>query len=147
MLLPTTGRTYVPSTTLRLAMTAREPPPAQQRVVVAGLDGVLVDSEPATTRCAWQTASRLWPDVMEAAAEVPAQQAGVRRAWVNYDWTALTGEADDGMPSWLSAKLRQLRPLVQDSTTVRRRSTSVLHATLTCANSWLTMVFCDESDG
>ena len=89
--------------------------PAQQRVVVAGLDGVLVDSEPATTRCAWQTASRLWPDVMEAAAEVPAQQAGVRRAWVNYDWTALTGEADDGMPSWLSAKLRQLRPLVRDS--------------------------------
>ena len=95
-------------------MTTPEPP-AQQHVVVSGLDGVLVNSEPATTRCAWQTASRLWPEVMEAAAEVPAQQAGVRRAWVNYDWTALTGEEDDGMPSWLSAKLRQLRPVVRDS--------------------------------
>ena len=94
-------------------MTTREP--TNQHVVVSGLDGVLVDSEPATTRCAWLTASRLWPDVMEAAAEVPAQQAGVRRAWVNYDWTALTGEEEDGMPSWLSAKLRQLRPVVRDS--------------------------------
>lgn len=95
-------------------MTTPEPP-AQQHVVVSGLDGVLVNSEPATTRCAWQTASRLWPEVMEAAAEVPAQQAGVRRAWVNYDWTALTGEEEGGMPSWLSAKLRQLRPVVRDS--------------------------------
>lgn len=114
MLLPTIPHvTAPPPTALRLAMTTREP--TNQHVVVSGLDGVLVDSEPATTRCAWLTASRLWPDVMEAAAEVPAQQAGVRRAWVNYDWTALTGEEEDGMPSWLSAKLRQLRPVVRDS--------------------------------
>ena len=85
------------------------------QTIVLGLDGVLVDSEPAITRCAWLTAQRLWPEMMEAVTEVSARQAGVRKAWVGYDWSALTGiEEATGMPSWLAAKLRQLRPVVRD---------------------------------
>ena len=94
-------------------------PPARMQTneptIVVGLDGVLIDSEPATTRCAWLTAQSLWPEIMDAVTEVSARQAGVRKAWVGYDWSALTGvEEATGMPSWLGAKLRQLRPVVRD---------------------------------
>ena len=93
--------------------------PARMQIeptIVVGLDGVLVDSEPATTRCAWLTAQCLWPEIMDSVTEVSARQAGVRKAWVGYDWSALTGvEETTGMPSWLAAKLRQLRPAVKDS--------------------------------
>ena len=93
-------------------------PPARMQIeptIVVGLDGVLVDSEPATTRCAWLTAQCLWPEIMDSVTEVSARQAGVRKAWVGYDWSALTGvEETTGMPSWLAAKLRQLRPVVRD---------------------------------
>ena len=92
-----------------LGMQTNEP------TIVVGLDGVLIDSEPATTRCAWLTAQSLWPEIMDAVTEVSARQAGVRKAWVGYDWSALTGvEEATGMPSWLGAKLRQLRPVVRD---------------------------------
>lgn len=96
----------------------RAPPARMQTTeptIVVGLDGVLIDSEPATTRCAWLTAQSLWPEIMDAVTEVSARQAGVRKAWVGYDWSALTGvEEATGMPSWLGAKLRQLRPVVRD---------------------------------
>lgn len=86
----------------------------QQQLVVVGLDGVLVDSEPATTRSAWLAAQCLWPEIMEAATEVSARQAGVRKAWVGGDFSRLTGVEESGMPTWLAAKLRQLRPSCRD---------------------------------
>ena len=111
---PTRGMVLLAATAIR----GLRAPPARMQIeptIVVGLDGVLVDSEPATTRCAWLTAQRLWPEIMESVTEVSARQAGVRKAWVGYDWSALTGvEEATGMPSWLAAKLRQLRPVVRD---------------------------------
>jgi len=87
-------------------------------VVALDLDGVLCDSEPELALTAWRTACQLWPDVMAKAAyleqtlDSPAQ-LGARRSWTDGDWEALSGNGEDGLPNWLKAKLRLLRPIVE----------------------------------
>jgi phosphoglycolate phosphatase-like HAD superfamily hydrolase len=39
--------------------------------------------------------------------------AGARKAWGGGSWDTLQGEGPDGMPNWLRAKMRLLRPVVE----------------------------------
>ena len=86
-------------------------PPAH--VAVVAVDA-LVDAEPAAARAAWSAARVLWPEAMEAARSYSdnPRAAGARRAWAGGEWAPLLGEGADGMPKWLAAKMRLLRPLV-----------------------------------
>ena len=98
----------------RVARSARmcADPVSEKPVFVLDFDGVLCDAREAVTKSAWRTALELWPEPLEAAAELGARAGGVRKAWGGGDWSALEGHDDEGMPNWLSAKMRQLRPTV-----------------------------------
>ena len=76
-------------------------------------DGVIVDSEPESTRAAWRAALELWPDIMEEAPSIDPREAGVLRKWTGGSWDEMRKDAGDGMPGWLAAKVRQLRPVVE----------------------------------
>ena len=47
-------------------------------------------------------------DVLSADSE-----AGVLRKWTGGSWDEMSKDAGDGMPGWLAAKVRQLRPVVE----------------------------------
>lgn len=86
-----------------------------QHVVALDFDGVIVDSEPEVTRAAWRATCLLWPDVagMAAEAEGSPWTAGARKAWAGGEWEPLRGSGPDGLPNWLAAKMRLLRPIVE----------------------------------
>jgi len=92
-------------------LTASTPP----LIIAFDLDGVIVDSEPELTQTAWRTACRLWPALMEETAGLVATpaQLGARKAWTQGSWDELRGTGDEGLPNWLRAKLRLLRPVVE----------------------------------
>ena len=84
-----------------------------QRVVALDLDGVICDSEPELTTRAWRATCELWPDVMGATAELGPKTAGARRAWAKGNWSPLEGVSAEGLPNWLAAKMRILRPVLE----------------------------------
>ena len=84
-----------------------------QTVWALDFDGVIVDSEPESTRAAWRAALELWPDIMEEAPSIDPREAGVLRKWTGGSWDEMSKDAGDGMPGWLAAKVRQLRPVVE----------------------------------
>jgi len=90
-------------------------PSASAIVTALDFDGVLCDSEPELTRSAWRAAKELWPDMMESVGEYASEpwQAGARRAWAGGEWDQLTGLGEDGLPNWLAAKMRLLRPVLE----------------------------------
>ena len=61
-------------------------------------DGVIVDSEPESTRAAWRAALELWPDIMEEAPSIDPREAGVLRKWTGGSWDEMSKDAGDGMP-------------------------------------------------
>ena len=91
----------------------RAPRPLASGTVLCDFDGVICDSEPELVRSAWRTACALWPKEMALADDFADEPwtAGARRAWAGGDWTALQGSTADGMPNWLAAKMRLLRPI------------------------------------
>ena len=85
-------------------------------VLALDFDGVLCDSEPELTRSAWRAARERWPELMESAASMSEQpwKAGARKAWAAGDgWEPLQGNGADGLPNWLAAKMRLLRPVLE----------------------------------
>ena len=51
---------------------------------------------------------------MAATTKLDAQAAGARRAWAQGSFEPLQGsDNDDGLPNWLAAKMRLLRPVVE----------------------------------
>ena len=88
---------------------------APTRVICLDFDGVLCDSEPALTRIAWRAACERWPDVMSATLALDPKTAGARRSWTGGSWEPLKGENADGMPNWLAAKMRKLRPVISSA--------------------------------
>lgn len=50
---------------------------------------------------------------MAAAGELHPREAGARRAWAGGQWSPLQGIAASGVPNWLAAKMRQLRPVLR----------------------------------
>ena len=92
-----------------VSMSASSP----QRVVALDLDGVICDSEPELTKRAWRATCELWPDVMGATAELGPRKAGARRAWAGGSWSPLEGVSSEGLPNWLAAKMRILRPVLE----------------------------------
>jgi len=80
-------------------------------VLAIDFDGPCCDSRPGVQSSAWRAARALWPDVMEAAAEVPLRKTGARGAWVGRNWAELEGVTDAGQPAWLRAKMQQLWPV------------------------------------
>ena len=87
---------------------ARAAPPLlcapSQTVWALDFDGVIVDSEPESTRAAWRAALELWPDIMEEAPSIDPREAGVLRKWTGGSWDEMRKDAGDGMPGWLAAK-------------------------------------------
>jgi hypothetical protein len=98
----------------RSGVSIRMAAPGPARVVAIDFDGVLLDSEPLLTRTAWRASKERWPDVMLASAELDPRAAGARRAWVGGEWDELTGSSSDGLPNWLAAKMRKLRPVTAE---------------------------------
>jgi phosphoglycolate phosphatase-like HAD superfamily hydrolase len=96
-----------------LVRTRAMQPPCASCVAALDFDGVIVDSEPELTRTAWRAASKLWPELMEAAAELEPLEAGARKAWAGGQWGPLEGDGPDGLPNWLRAKMRLLRPVLE----------------------------------
>jgi len=92
--------------------------PRMSAVFAVDLNGVIVDSQDECTRSAWIAACELWPDAMAFAGDdaVSANpwRAGARRAWADGEWETLKGVGADGIPNWLDAKLRLLRPIFED---------------------------------
>lgn len=93
-----------------------------QLVVALDFDGVLCDSEPELTQTAWRTARKLWPELMEETSALEGTvvsrgadvwQLGARMSWTSGSWDELRGNGADGLPNWLRAKLRLLRPVVE----------------------------------
>ena len=98
-------------------LAARAPPPracagAQPTIVAIDFD-VLCATEAESTVSSWRVCCKLWPGIMEQAAELDPRTAGVRKAWTNGDWSRLEGVGPDGMPAWLREKMRALRPTVR----------------------------------
>ena len=58
-------------------------------------------------------ALELWPDIMEEVPPIDPREAGVLRKWTGGSWDEMSKDAGDGMPGWLAAKVRQLRPVVE----------------------------------
>ena len=82
--------------------------------VALDFDGVLVDSEPELSRVAWRTSCRLWPALTDECAIVDHlmdESAYVDRRRLGGQ--PLCGTGADGMPNWLEAKMRLLRPVIQ----------------------------------
>lgn len=88
---------------------------AASALVAADLDGVVVDAQAEHMRVAWLTARELWPEAFELVSGVEFQpwRAGARRAWASGEWAPLQGVGADGLPNWLDAKVRLLRPVLK----------------------------------
>ena len=103
---------------LRAAAVGRHAAPvlsvyAGPMAVSADFDGVLVDSEPELSRVA-RTSCRLWPALTDECAIVDHlmdESAYVDRRRLGGQ--PLCGTGADGMPNWLEAKMRLLRPVIQ----------------------------------
>ena len=54
-----------------------------------------------------------YDDIMEEAPSIDPREAGVLRKWTGGSWDEMSKDAGDGMPGWLAAKVRQLRPVVE----------------------------------
>ena len=77
----------------------------------------LIDSEQEETITSWRAAGSLWPDLTAATCELEGtpRLLGARKAWSGGSWDGLQGTGAGGLPRWLGAKLRQLRPVVGSS--------------------------------
>ena len=83
-------------------------------VVALDYDGVICDTEPELTAVAWRAGKALWPQLMEDCTAIDGglmdESAYVDRRRLGGQ--PLRGRGDDGLPRWLAAKMRLLRPLV-----------------------------------
>lgn len=77
--------------------------------VVLDFGGVVCDSFPEWSRVAYRAAMRKWPDTMRNAKDVTPREAGVRSAWVGYEWSSYEKDSEGDVPQWLYHKLRQVR--------------------------------------
>ena len=97
-------------------------------VVACDLNGVLVDSQSECMRSAWIAARELWPEAFESASELASKpwRAGARKAWAGGDWEPLQGVGEDGLPNWLDAKMKLLRPVLEGGSDVSAAACSRL---------------------
>ena len=124
LLLPLLTPALVPAMRHTGRVDARRAGVPRMSVIAVDLNGVIVDSQDECTRSAWIAACELWPDAMAVAGDDALSanpwRAGARRAWADGEWDTLKGVGDDGIPNWLDAKLRLLRPIFDDGSDVRR---------------------------
>mmetsp|Transcript_1994 Transcript_1994/g.4148 ORF Transcript_1994/g.4148 Transcript_1994/m.4148 type:complete len:387 (+) Transcript_1994:171-1331(+) len=78
-------------------------------------DGVMCDSARESSRIAFNVACEQWPEEMGKTTKINPREAGVRKSWVEYDWSEYEKQRDEDIPRWLEEKMRQLRPVTSSS--------------------------------